>query len=111
VFLLKTPLPVEDEEEFGLTLVNRWSECMPCLQRLYLFHGFDEDSGICDNFWMGSNELYQRVAVASHTGWAWKRFDIRPKDFGKGQILDPGRPSRWMTVLEDDLDPYNSEEE
>lgn len=38
--------------------------------------------------------------------------DIRPKDFGKGQIASvAGQPSRWMTVLENDLDPYDSDDE
>lgn len=88
--------------------MKRWSECMPSLQRLYLFHGYDEDSEICDNFWMGSNKLYQRVA--SYTGWAWNCFDIRPKGFGKGQII-VGQSPPWITMLENDLDPYNSDEE
>lgn len=109
VFLLKTPLPIEGDP--GLSLVYLWTtEHMPCLQRLYLFHGYDEEADIGDNFWIGSHKLYQCVASSTDlTERTWKHFNIRPKDFGKGQIILEGL-KRWRTMLEDDVDPYDSNE-
>ena len=108
MFLLKTPLPIDDYSD--MFLVDHWAGNLQCLQRMYIVHGFDEEADVGDTLWMGSNTLYTRrgssegsVAFPSSE---WLSIDIRPKDFGKGlQTV----PSGWMPMLEEDLDVYDTD--
>ena len=109
MFLLKTPLPVDDDND--ITLIDRWTKNMPCLQKVYLFHGYDEGADVGNTLWIGSNRLYQRnsqelSSSSSSPSSGWHSIDIRPKDFGKGLL---SAPRGWIPMLEEDLDLYDSD--
>lgn len=82
-------------------LIDLWAQHMPCLQRFYLFHGYDEDAGIGNMFWLGSHELYKR-RIANPT--QWNCLDITPLDENKSEASDSVAGVR---VCNADWDIYN----
>jgi hypothetical protein len=110
MFLLKTPLPIDDTD---MMLIDRWTRNIHWLQKVYLFHGYDEEADVGDNLWMGSNNLYRRrshglESSGSPPSSGWYVVNVRPKDFGNGMLRVQ---RRWITMLEEDLDIYDSEVE
>jgi len=83
---------------------------MHCLQRMYIFHGFDEEADVGDSLWMGSNTLHTRRGSSEESfpfpSSEWRSINIRPKDFGQGLR---SVPSGWMPMLEEDVDVYDSD--
>ena len=108
MFLLKTPLPVDDG--VGITLIDRWTTNLHHLQRVYIFHGYDEEADVGDSLWLGSNKLYRRAAkeeMAYAPFSRWYSIDIRPMDFERG--LEPSQNRGWIPILKEDRDEYDTD--
>lgn len=103
VFFFKTPLPVVNSSE--PPLIHRWAQRMPHLQRFYLFHGYDEDAGIGNTFWLGSRELHERM---TGNPTQWNCLDITPLDENESDVSDSVIGVR---VREVDFDIYDSDVE
>ncbi|KDR77455.1 hypothetical protein GALMADRAFT_138567 [Galerina marginata CBS 339.88] len=121
-FFLKTPLPIVNDDDNDdsannadsmETIIDCWTDQMPLLQRLYIFHGYDEDAGIGDQWWIGSYQLFRLKTaigfpVTAYSPSKWNAIDVRPEGFADRL---PFNPYRSISVLKDDLDPYNSDAE
>jgi len=108
MFLLKTPLPVDNSDNM---LIDRWTRNLHCLQKVYVFHGYDEEADVGDHLWIGSNKLYRRkshglASSGSAPSSGWHSIHIRPKDFGRGLLASP---IRWIPMLDEDFDIYGSD--
>ncbi|PPQ81914.1 hypothetical protein CVT26_004124 [Gymnopilus dilepis] len=106
VFLLKTPMPVSTADDWSCReLVPIWARNLPRLQRVYIFHAYDEECDVDDLLWHGSNVLHTRSASGNNL---WKTQLVRPKGFG---VLSPFRIYiPWTTVRHTDIDVYDSED-
>lgn len=108
MLLVKTPLFIE--ESLDERFINRWTQAMPSLRRLYLFHAYDEDAGFEDLFWTGLRQLYERATLDSLSmdlNGGWNCIDIRPRDFEEG--LPVLLEASWGTMRGEDTDLYDSD--
>jgi len=110
MLLLKTPLPIDNYTD--IFFVDHWARNMHCLQRMYIFHGFDEEAGVADSFWIGSNTLYMHRRSSElqesvpFPSREWATINIRPRDFEHGL---QSAPHQWMPMLDEDVDIYDSD--
>ncbi|PPQ97813.1 hypothetical protein CVT26_012913 [Gymnopilus dilepis] len=106
VFLLKTPLPVSRQDDWSCQeLVPIWASNLPKLQRVYIFHAYDESCDVGDFLWQGSNVLHTRSAYGSNI---WESQHVRPKDFCAR--LPFRRLVPYTTVPPEDVDVYDSDD-
>ncbi|KDR71173.1 hypothetical protein GALMADRAFT_144233 [Galerina marginata CBS 339.88] len=119
VFSLKTPLPVFDanndnDTDYAMeTIVERWAEQMPLLQRIYVLHGYDEEADIGDTWYIGSNQLFRLkrplgIPITPFSPTKWTAINIRSES---STACLPLEGCRSIPVLEEDIDPYHNDAE
>ncbi|PPQ97262.1 hypothetical protein CVT26_000654 [Gymnopilus dilepis] len=104
VFLLKTPLPLSLSDDFctASVVASSWAKNLRKVQRIYVFHSYDDMCDVGDAFWFGSHTMLRRTVDASEGDW-WREECVRPDRF-KSSLA-----RYWLRIPEEDVDGYDSE--